>query len=99
MPNLRNPGFTKKRTVFVNLLSREQYIVDADNMENVVSKYPSVDDTTETDKANAFLDVAAPDLYAACFAFVDAYILDDEEDQEKAFIDMQRALAKARGEV
>lgn len=52
----------------------------------------------ERQDANANLIAAAPDLYAACSAFIDAWRFDDDEEKDEAIADMLTALAKARGE-
>jgi hypothetical protein len=58
------PKFTARRMIWVDCPTGEQWIVDADDASRIVSRYPNAADVTETDSANADLDLAAPDLYA-----------------------------------
>ena len=93
--------FTKRRALWLNGATSEQFVVDTDNPAVVVSRYPSVYDATDIDQANAALDVAAPDLYAALKGLVEKLAIDDEEgliECAEPMIAARAALAKARGE-
>lgn len=99
--------FTKRRALWLNGATSEQFVVDADNYAVVLSRYPSVYDATEVDQANAALDVAAPDLYAASEKALSAlrqyrHFFAQRGIDYPAGIDVEEcviaALAKARGE-
>jgi hypothetical protein len=91
--------FTKRRAIWVLPVTREQFIVDADDAASVVSRYPNASEATEVDRANAALDVAAPDMYEALEqAYQDLFGEGGGVISEATGLMMYVALAKARGE-